>query len=277
MTAPKRKNILLAYPAEDKRLDKFPATFLAQRKLRGVRCMTRWVEGIPILLSSYGIPFQYMEHIQAALMELPAGIPWDGELYVHGWSQERINSATKRKVNENEESILLEYHIFDIWAQPLQESRSKSLQLLLDKVQHPLYLVETFETNKKEWISLCSRFLQEGYEGIVLRHPQGIYVSRDPAYRSPHLLKYKPTETDAYAIVGYKEGEGWAKGMLGAFLVTSGEDKFYVGTGPALTKASRASLWLQRDSLVGRTLLVKHEPIETVGGIPICTVAVEVE
>jgi DNA ligase-1 len=276
MTHPKRKQVLLAYPTEPKRLEKFPPTFLAQRKLKGVRCVTRWVEGIPILLSSYGIPFQFMEHIQAALLELPE-LPWDGELYVHGWSQERINSATKPKVNRNEETILVEYHIFDIWAQPLQESRLQSLALLLEGVQHPLYLVETVETNKKDWIPLCSEYLREGYEGIMLRHPQGKYVSRNPAYRSPHLLKYKPTETDAYTIVGTKEGEGWAKGMLGAFIVTSGETKFSVGTGPALTKATRASLWLQRDSLVGRTLLVKHEPVETVGGIPICTVAVEVE
>jgi len=275
MTNPKGQNILLAYPAEDKRIEAFPPSFPVQRKLKGVRCYVRWVEDLPILLSSYGIPFSYMEHIQAALLELPP-VPWDGELYVHGWPQERINSATKRKVNKNEDSILVEYHIFDVFAQPLQESRLKALTTLLDGVEHPIYLVETEWTTKEEWVPICSSYLKEGYEGIMLRHPQGKYISRSPAYRSPHLLKYKPTEKDEYLIVGVKEGEGWAKGMLGAFLVNSGEVEFAVGTGPALTKASRSALWNNRSSLVGRPLLVKHEPIETVGGIPICTVAVEV-
>lgn len=270
-----RQSVLLAYPAEERRLSSFPSSFPCQRKLKGRRAIVRWVEEIPILLSSYGHPIQFMEHIQGALLELPM-VPWDGELYVHGWTQEQINGVTKRTAERHPDSLLVEYHIFDVVADPLQEQRIKALDMLLPSPEHPIYKVETEWTTQEGWVEKCSQYLREGYEGIMLRHPSGKYISQSPAYRSPHLLKYKPTETDKYRIVGYKEGEGWAEGMLGAFLVTSGEEEFFVGTGPALTKPARARLWRERSSLVGKNLLVKHEPTQTVGGVPICTVAVEV-
>ena len=276
MSATTRKHVLLAHAAEEKRLDAFPPSFLVQPKLRGVRARVVWRDGIPILLTSYGNIVWGMDHIQGALYELPR-IAWDGELYVHGWSQEEINSVVKRKpANPHPRALEMQYHIFDLYASAFQSVRIEALEKLLHEAEPPIFLVPSSPSSKEEWLGQCSSFLKEGYEGIILRHPNGLYVSRDPAYRSPHLLKYKPRFEDTYKIVGTKEGEGWARGMLGAFLVTSGEKEFWVGTGPALTKLTRKKLWSIKEELIGLSLRVKHEPIQTVGGFPICTVAVEV-
>ncbi len=221
----KRRDILLAHTVEEKYLDRFPQRFFAQRKLRGRRCRVRWVDSTPILLSSEGNIIHFMEHIQGALLGLPM-LPWDGELYVHDWSQEKINGVTKRSVNRHEESWSVEYHIFDLIVDATQEQRLKGLDAFT--LLFPLVQIETHTISRDQWLPMLSEFLAEGYEGIILRHPEGKYISQSPAYRSPQMLKYKPSETDTYRIVGVTEGEGWAAGMLGAFVVVGEDAKWLI-------------------------------------------------
>jgi ATP-dependent DNA ligase len=121
-----------------------------------------------------------------------------------------------------------------------------------------------------DYVSVTASYLADGYEGAMFRHPSGPYELR----RSPYLLKYKPTEQDEYKIIGFKEGTGWAVGMLGAFHVLGYNDNkmeysFFVGTG--MTIDQRKLYWDSRASLLGKMLIVKHETLRTKGDIPVST------
>ena len=285
---PERQGIMLAHPATEPKVTKLPQTILVQPKLRGERCWIAYQDEYSCLVSSYTNPFYFLDHIQKELDILgqnELNFSYDGELYKHGWTQERINSAANRSVNRNPDSGNLEYHIFDIkWSDILQKERSL---ILLDKVTSLIdYLslkyikvVPTYAIRKDIWESYTSHFTDQGYEGIILRNPEGLYEEK----RSNNLLKYKPTEMDTYEIVEvlqafdkYKK----PKGMIGSFLVKTDKnnktDVFRVGAGK-LDHDKRIKYWKLKHALIGKMLIVKHEKIKTENEIPLCCVTVDIQ
>jgi len=280
-TRPERFGIMLCYPTEEGRVHRLGNQCFAQPKLNGERCRVEWFHGEPILISSYGNQFQYLDHITHTIKELSrkeGEVPWDGELYVHGWPRERIHSACSRKVNENPDSAALQLHIFDYqdnlntpqWQRIAKMNHLKNTYIGAD----PLQFVHTKAIDTINWTDTALTYCDLGYEGIILRHLLGIHILQ----RTVTMLKFKPREKDEYTIVGVKEGTGWAKGMLGAFIV-QGEDstEFAVGSGKTLTKERRGKFWEIRGELPGKMLVVKHEKLKTVGGIPVACVAEEVK
>ena len=274
----KREGIMLCYPAEDRRVKSLGMSFFSQPKLKGERCRVEWFHDIPVLLSSQGNEFKYVDHIKADIKDnfKLSQVRLDGEIYVHGWSEEKIRSVAGRTVNEHPESSKLEFHIFDVQAPLPQWERFKKLREWRneERFHNSLKAVDTTVTFPDEWLSKVERYIGKGYEGIILRHPMALYERK----RSKYILKYKPTELDDYKIVGYTEGEGWAEEHLGAFIV-QGDDgtSFKVGSGKILTKERRAYFWSIREELIGKMLIVKHEKIKTSGGIPVCSVAYDIK
>jgi hypothetical protein len=89
---------MLAYPLDDGRLSMLGKHFLMQPKLRGERVIVEWFAGEAVLISSYGNEFKFMEHITSALKPLYdqfGPIPFDGEIYKHGWSQDWRGAARR--------------------------------------------------------------------------------------------------------------------------------------------------------------------------------------
>ncbi len=277
MTRPIRENIMLAYPTDQGRINRLGATFTLQPKFKGERCRVEWFHGKPILLSSYGNEFKFLNHITEALKEFK-DFPFDGELYKHGWSQGRINSAANRKVKVNSDSQLLEYHIFDL---QFPSVRQGDRLLALTKIEKsignfPLKISPAYFVTKDTWLPIASNLVEKGYEGAVLRNNNGLYSFK----RSVNLLKFKPTEIDTYIITAVIEAiskTGEPKGMVGAFLVRARDEKtsFKVGAGK-LSHSERIKLWKERNTLINKELEVKQELTKTEKGIPDCVVAVRI-
>jgi ATP-dependent DNA ligase len=286
---PERYGVQLAYPAEEKRIQKLGKHFICQPKLNGERARVEWFQNEPYLLSSYGNVFPFLEHIKDALLHLGHPHQLDGEIYVHGWSRERIDAALRTRKHKHPDNELLEFHIFD--TVNLHIPQGARIQLLdrLDLGYGPLKKVYTDITNIETWKNDLYNYIDNGYEGIILRDFKSPYSIK----RTTSMLKFKPSEKDDYTIVGVKPGTGWCEGMLGAFEVASTEEinnleilgpmswpeslkTFFVGTGPELTKEKRIYYWSIRGDLIGKTLTVKHEKLKTSGGIPLCTVAYKV-
>lgn len=277
---PKREGIMLAQTVTDKHVSALGDSMFAQPKLKGERCRVEWFHKEPVLLSSYGNEFKFLNHIREAIKQHFAFslLPLDGELYKHGWSFERIHSAASRKVNENPDSANLEFHIFDY--QDSIESQWQRINVLNTKdklgcFESPLARVPYSIVTPDNWLEKADEYTSEGYEGIILRGAIWSYETK----RSLGMLKFKPTEEDEYYICGLKEAvskEGNPKGMVGSFAVY-GDDKasFDVGAGK-LDHAKRKMYWKNRMDVVGKMLRVKHEKTKTVGGVPDCCVAVEV-
>jgi len=277
---PQREGVMLAYPIDEGRIARLGPTHFNQPKINGERCRTEEFQGEPILLSSYGNEFKFLDHIKDAIRDVWRAfgpIPFDGEIYKHGWPRERIDSALRRTVNVSPEVVYLEYHIFDIVGGADQAGRFWVLDQLEDKTvfAHPLYFVRPATSDFDTWRIAAQEYVDDNYEGIILRSMTAMYVPK----RSVSMLKYKPTEQDEYEIIGVKEAidkHGDPKDTLGSFLVkTSDDDIFYVGAGK-LTHPERDAVWRDKD-IIGKTLIVKHEKIRTSGGVPLCAVAVEVK
>jgi ATP-dependent DNA ligase len=296
-----RENIMLAYPAEEKRILAFPLLDLAdgtkerrffhQPKLNGERARTEWFSGVPYLFSSYGNEFRFLdrikEEIQILCKEFGREFKLDGEIYVHGWSRERIDSALRRTKNRNPDVDLLEYHVFDYQTDDSTDYQYNRLRTLdevaqcIDRLGLSAVKVVTYGIcGEVDWLSRCASYCAEGYEGIILRNPFASYEEK----RIPGLLKFKPTEQDEYEIVQVNEATtrdtNEPKGMVGSFTVRAKDEPgngvtFDVGAGK-LKHDKRVYYWNNRDWCIGRMLLIKHELLKTTKQVPIAAVTVKV-
>jgi ATP-dependent DNA ligase len=284
MERPKRTGIMLAYPGDDGRISRLGDRVFAQPKYKGERCRVEWFGGGPVLLSSYGNEFTQLPHINAALMQFVEDkTPFDGELYDHGRSfdgPDGIHSICSRRENIHPEYKAMKFYIFDIqWEDKSQWARIHYLNNLKDIGCFrgtPLVMSETSVIYSDDWLPYMTEYVQEGYEGIILRSPIALYRPK----RDVGLIKIKPTEIDEYRIVEAYEAisqEGVSKGMVGGFTVMDREGiVFNVGAGK-MTHKKREQLWRSRGDLPGKMLEVKHEPTKTKGGVPECAVAVRIK
>ena len=280
-----RKGIMLAYPFDPNRLKRWQRPWAIQPKLDGDRARAMVGQGNrPVLLSSEEKPIVSLPHIVQELDKCFSSAPTlilDGELYIPGCAHQEIHGIVSRKKELHPNHERVEYHIFDIAVESpdlTQEVRTSILEEIIRpmvKESKALKIVSTDWVSSPEGISnYLSKFLDEGYEGFILRNRTGIYRPK----RSTDMMKFKPRRTDTYEIVGTTEEvsiEGIPKGTLGAFLCKKDNQIFGVGTGPALTREARQSLWKDRASLVGKLLVVKYQQL-TEGGIPRFPVAVEI-
>jgi ATP-dependent DNA ligase len=79
------------------------------------------------------------------------------------------------------------------------EDRIKALQFkqLGDKIQ----VVPTFECNNLEELDIFhTRFLEDGFEGTMVRNKTGFYKCK---FRSHNLLKYKSFDDAEFEIIGF--------------------------------------------------------------------------
>lgn len=280
---PKREGIMLAYPLDDGRLSRLGRNFLIQPKLRGERAKIEWFAGEAVLISSYGNEFKYLDHITAALKPLYdrfGPIPFDGELYVHGWSQEEINSAANRKTNRSSDVANIEYHIFDLMT---NDKCYQRLEMIGNLTGHkylgadgsPLKPVPVTMGDSNNWLQQVSDYVAAGYEGGILRRLDAPWEAK----RTVNMLKFKPTEVDEYVILDVNEAidkNGYLKGMVGSFTVKNNDidESFKVGAGK-MVHSRRVELWRLRSALPGQKLVVKHEFLRTKGGVPLCAVSVD--
>ena len=108
----------------------------------------------------------------ARLIEL--GQPIDGELYVHGWTLERIRSAVQR-IRPSDDSMALHLHAFDL-ADPTR-TQADRLDALAALALPPM--VDRVETrtipNADAALAAYGEWLASGYEGIIMRDPSAVY------------------------------------------------------------------------------------------------------
>ena len=274
----KRQGIMLCYPFEEKRLAKWSPPYIVDPKLDGERArpVPTKVPFLPRpLLSSELNPFNFaVPHIIKAIEEqIPPKLEVDGELYRHGMSFEEIHSIVSRSKNLHQDHLSMEYHIFDVVTEDPQYERIAMVRQL--ELKPPLFKVERFFCETfDEVMRAYDMILEQGYEGIVVRHIDNLYVRK----RSTFMMKFKPKKEDNYTILGYKEEiskDGQPKGRLGA-LVCAGSDGTVFSVGSGLNQEDRIHLWEVKDTLRGKTCTVKYQHITPGKGVPRFPVFVEV-
>lgn len=212
-----------------------------QPKLNGVRAL--YQDGC--FQSRDGIPWNstVLRHLWEPLKSVfDPSIVLDGELYVHGWPLQRINGAVTPVRNApNEDTIRVEYHIFDV------VSFTKPFIERIKILPREVCQVSTFEALSAGHVDFYyNEFVKSGYEGLIYRlgdcpytlpkqiNPQRTrlkYLS-DQNNRVWHLLKRKDWQDDEFEIISVEEGEGKRSNMVGALVMKTRAGKvFKTGTG----------------------------------------------
>lgn len=279
----KRHGIMLCQPLDEKNLDRNyrgAVQMIAQPKLDGVRAWVRWEDDIPFLISSEGNTYESVPHIQLALQELARitgeRLSFDGELYSDTSCFEDIVSIAKRKgENLRDDFTTLAYHIFDYKASKPQVLRlldlsewfSRWREQAREEYQPFLQEVKSKAVDRAQITEQLETYINQGYEGIILRNPSAPYVEGRPWT----ILKWKPSKHDEYKIVVVKEAiseDGKPLGRVGSLECrdTFG-NHFCVGAGIGVDVAKATKMWEQKDKLIGKYVTVYYQNL-TDKGVP---------
>ena len=180
----------------------------------------------------------------------------DGELIVENGRFQASQSAVMAANHPCKG--LIEFHVFAAGGE--FGSTEDMLQILPNRPEAKILRVSSEHIpNTYEAVNeACRKFTAQGYEGVVLRHPDVPYHEG----RSNHLLKYKFFNEAELKIVGAQEGEGRLVGTLGSLIVEgviNGVNvRSSVGTG--LTDNDRKALYADGE-LIGKTLTVNYQAI----------------
>ena len=189
-------------------------SYFASRKIDGVRAMFRYDEENDCIKTSsrgggeYDVSTTDIRENEQ-LLELFRNNPTlilDGEIYVHGWSLQKISGTTRLKTYEDRCSKL-EFWVFDYVDS--EKSFNNRLDYLVDlsidfkdnpkvKILEHEY-VEGWTKIKK----LHDKYVQEGFEGLVLRKPTGNY---EAGKRNSSWIKVKERLDGEFEILGVEEG-----------------------------------------------------------------------
>jgi DNA ligase-1 len=178
----------------------FPA--YVQPKFNGVRCLARRVgDSIEFTSKKCKSYNDICQHLVPQLLEVMAdGAIWDGELYVHGWSFQKILKTTKKLRPWGHE---LEYHVYDVANDnsPFRERFTADLIGDGTEINKNIKIVATKPVNDEGQIKKAhDAYVQDGYEGVIIRNSDGQYKFD---HRSKDLQKYKEFIDEEFKITGF--------------------------------------------------------------------------
>lgn len=266
---------------------KIPFPAFVQRKYDGIRCIARSDHLKNVILESRkSTKFTHISHVEFSLklffekaglllqgrsgeMNPPTTLYFDGELYCDSLPFETINGCVRltKVVSEEERANIskLQYHIYDCYMEDKPnvsfKQRMAFLKEVFDKVREedmlrtPANIICEVETevvfNLNEIKAKHAQYVENGFEGIMIRDPNGIY---EPNKRSKYLQKYKEFMEEEFEIVGFHDGEGVDKEMVIWDCVTKEGRMFAVR--PKTTFEERKRLFKEATSYIGKQLTV---------------------
>jgi DNA ligase-1 len=240
----------------EKKKKKLRYSLHVQRKLDGCRALAHWEGDEVVLTSRGGLIWEHVPHINRQLEELlPKGQILDGELYIHGKTFQEITRLIKKPRPETPE---VEYHIYDSPSAKTWLGRHEDLIAVgfeaQNKKDNKIILVSSHIAGSEEEVkTLHDQFVEDGYEGAIIRPFDGTYLF---GYRSDSLLKLKNFEDEEYQIVGYKSGVGRYENAICFRCVTKEGLEFNVN--PKRTVKEKEAMLEVGDTYIGSYLKVRY-------------------
>ncbi len=255
-------SVMLAHDFNKRGKDiKFPC--FAQAKYDGVRCVAVPGKG---LFSRLKKTFPNLEHIKQEINKLPPNIILDGELYSDSLTFQEIVGIVKRetlKKGDAEKQLKIKLHVYDLINDKPYDERYINLQMLFKRYKfNYIELVKTVYCESIDKVKeLHAGYVEDGYEGIMLRNIQGKYKGA----RSCDLQKYKEFIDEEYTITDYTCGTGLEDGCVIWICQTESGKQFNVR--PRGSREERQDLFINGDKYVGKKLTCRMQEL-TDDGIP---------
>jgi len=257
------KQPMLCQKYLDQKKINWPMT--AQPKLDGIRLMARLENGEVVLRTGRGNkPVKYLTGIRndlyGLLERLPDNAILDGEAYSLDMTFNELAGAFKTEKFEHPKNRLIRYFIFDVIIYGLDfEDRYRTLVNEFDEYKY-LELVPCENVGShKEVMELHGKMVSEGYEGIILRDPKGMYQHG----RSKAVLKHKDFFDEEGTVVDITEATGTEKGL--ALLVIKDDRGNVFPVRPRGTFESRKEYLQNKDKYIGKRYTFRFQELSEYG------------
>jgi DNA ligase-1 len=256
---------------------------LASRKLDGIRCVVE--DGVALSRSLKPIR---NEVIQNALSDALSN-HFDGELIVGAANAPNVMQVTTSGVMSASGIPDFTFYVFDyrhptLYTEPFSD-RYEVLKELVDR--HPSSSIQVLEhvmiESTEQLKSFEEQALSEGYEGVILRDPDGHYKFGRNSSRESLMLKVKRfTHSEAIILDSIEQLHNNNKattnalgltersthkdnkipaGVLGAWLVRDCETGLQFTIGGGFTAHQRKEFWENRDRYHGKMIRYKSFPV----------------
>jgi ATP-dependent DNA ligase len=247
----------------------YPA--IVQRKFDGVRCLARLnSDGTVTLMSRKGKEFTHLNHIKAdvAANNSDTNLVIDGELYSDTLTFQELVGLVKRvtlKPGNDEQMLEVSLRVYDCVELNNEADftdRYLTITNLTEGAEY-LSLVENVRVSTESEIHAAqARFVEEGYEGAMVRNLTGAYAI---GKRSANLQKVKTFLDGEYPIVGFTQGTGGETGCVIWVCETPDGKQFRVR--PRGTQHVRKALFKYGRDYIGEMLTVRYQEL-TDDGVP---------
>jgi len=194
-----------------------------QPKLDGYRCM---VSSGLVFRSRVGKEFRRMEHLVKSVKRFyerlerrgvdVSGLYLDGELYSDELPFEEISGIIRvEKTKDEDKERMIKYHMYDLYDENRPDMDYEERNALLNSVritwEHIGVVMTEVCERKGDIRAYHNRYVEMGYEGLMLRNKTGKYLLKSRSY---DLQKYKEFEDSEFTVVGYKEAKGEDRGTI---------------------------------------------------------------
>jgi len=274
---------MLAATLELDQLDQIRFPVYASPKLDGVRAII--VDGVVMSRSMKPIPNRHVQKLFGR-KELDG---LDGELIVGSPTDPNLMQQTTSGVMSQSGEPDVWFLVFDCVAAGGYADRLRSASARVDTLAYEGVPVECVLqlmcTDASELVAAEAMYVEQGYEGLMVRSPDGHYKQGRSTFREGLLMKVKRFADGEAVVIGVEEQEtnlneafidelGHTKrssakagkvsaGVLGCFLVRDVVSGVEFSVGSGLTRAQREALWKQRHSLPGK--LLKYKSFQVAG------------
>lgn len=259
-------NVMLAHNYFDEE-DSVKGEFFITLKVDGHRLIAIKENGAITFFTRKGQLMEGLVDITEEIEQLPDGYVYDGELLLK--NDKGLNSAdlyreTTQVARKDGIKKNLEFYIFDLL--PINEFKTgQSKKIYKDRREE---LERLFENKDFKWIKklpvlyrgsdketalkILNEVTEKGFEGVMLNQANYYYTLN----RTKGLLKLKKFKDADLKIVGFEEGEGKFRGVLGKINVEYKGS--VVGVGSGFDDATRAEIWSNKEKYLGKIAKIKY-------------------
>ncbi len=251
----------------------FNKNWVVQTKLDGNRIIGE-KRNSTILKSRKGHENTALEHITNIINKYPGPIVADGE--VEFKDSLEATGAIRRKNKQATEAIYTLFGLYDI-SQWDSEKHIDSYEVCYNRAkdfveslsledQRYVRLVESIPigsfTCEEDWLDAVEGyyeyFLSQGYEGIVAKTLDHVYLPSSGSKRSQFTLKNKPWLDKEVIVIGFNESKT-NPDSFGSFACIDNEDREFDCAPGNISKDELEFIWHNQHKFIDKTLEIKYQ------------------